>query len=91
MIAGVIGARKPQYDIWGNTVNVASRMESTGELGKIQVLTPGTKEESAPGEGTWPLTGAQPLSPRGTGAVLLAGLPAVPQLLQTRSFPSLPR
>lgn len=37
MIAGVIGARKPQYDIWGNTVNVASRMESTGELGKIQV------------------------------------------------------
>ncbi len=39
VIAGVIGARKPQYDIWGNTVNVASRMESTGELGKIQVCT----------------------------------------------------
>lgn len=38
VIAGVIGARKPQYDIWGNTVNVASRMESTGELGRIQVL-----------------------------------------------------
>nr|XP_023675798.1 adenylate cyclase type 2-like isoform X2 [Paramormyrops kingsleyae] len=37
VIAGVIGANKPQYDIWGNTVNVASRMESTGELGKIQV------------------------------------------------------
>ncbi|XP_026149096.1 adenylate cyclase type 7 isoform X2 [Mastacembelus armatus] len=37
VIAGVIGARKPQYDIWGNIVNVASRMESTGELGKIQV------------------------------------------------------
>ncbi|XP_077443943.1 adenylate cyclase type 7 isoform X1 [Stigmatopora argus] len=37
VIAGVIGSRKPQYDIWGNTVNVASRMESTGELGKIQV------------------------------------------------------
>ncbi|XP_034535742.1 adenylate cyclase type 7 isoform X1 [Notolabrus celidotus] len=37
VIAGVIGARKPQYDIWGNTVNVASRMESTGELGKIQL------------------------------------------------------
>lgn len=37
MIAGVIGAHKPQYDIWGNTVNVASRMDSTGVLDKIQV------------------------------------------------------
>ncbi|KAM7015510.1 adenylate cyclase type 7 [Tautogolabrus adspersus] len=43
VIAGVIGARKPQYDIWGNTVNVASRMESTGELGKIQVTEETTK------------------------------------------------
>lgn len=39
-MAGVIGAQKPQYDIWGNTVNVASRMESTGVLGKIQVREP---------------------------------------------------
>ncbi|NXJ86571.1 ADCY6 cyclase, partial [Trogon melanurus] len=30
VVAGVIGARKPQYDIWGNTVNVSSRMDSTG-------------------------------------------------------------
>ncbi|XP_055387228.1 adenylate cyclase type 3 [Condylostylus longicornis] len=37
IIAGVIGARKPHYDIWGNTVNVASRMESTGKAGYIQV------------------------------------------------------
>lgn len=38
VIAGVIGAQKPQYDIWGNTVNVASRMDSTGVLDKIQVI-----------------------------------------------------
>ncbi|XP_048475065.1 adenylate cyclase type 2 [Rhincodon typus] len=37
VVAGVIGAQKPQYDIWGNSVNVASRMDSTGVLGKIQV------------------------------------------------------
>ncbi|XP_018574325.1 adenylate cyclase type 2 isoform X2 [Anoplophora glabripennis] len=35
-IAGVVGAQKPQYDIWGNTVNVASRMDSCGILGRIQ-------------------------------------------------------
>ncbi|XP_067884526.1 adenylate cyclase type 3 isoform X2 [Heterodontus francisci] len=38
VLAGVIGARKPHYDIWGNTVNVASRMESTGQMGNIQVV-----------------------------------------------------
>ncbi|XP_059142255.1 adenylate cyclase type 3-like isoform X2 [Physella acuta] len=38
IIAGVIGARKPHYDIWGNTVNVSSRMESTGQAGRIQVV-----------------------------------------------------
>lgn len=37
VIAGVVGAQKPQYDIWSNTVNVASRMDSCGEMGRIQV------------------------------------------------------
>ena len=36
VIAGVVGAQKPLYDIWGNSVNVASRMDYTGVLGKIQ-------------------------------------------------------
>jgi len=36
-VAGVIGVKKPHYDIWGNTVNVASRMDTTGVLDCIQV------------------------------------------------------
>ncbi|CAI5451032.1 unnamed protein product [Caenorhabditis angaria] len=37
VVAGVIGIDKPHYDIWGNSVNVASRMDSSGVPGKIQV------------------------------------------------------
>lgn len=35
--AGVVGSIKPLYDIWGHAVNMASRMDSTGLTGKIQV------------------------------------------------------
>ena len=37
VVSGVIGAKKPLFDIWGDTVNFASRMDSTGVNGKVQV------------------------------------------------------
>jgi class 3 adenylate cyclase len=37
VIAGVIGKKKFAYDIWGDTVNIASRMESAGAVGKINI------------------------------------------------------
>jgi adenylate cyclase len=39
LVAGVIGRSKFQYDLWGDTVNVASRMESHGVPGKVQVTS----------------------------------------------------
>ncbi len=37
VIAGVVGVKKFQYDIWGDTVNTASRLESCGEIGKVNI------------------------------------------------------
>jgi len=37
VVAGIVGLKKFQYDIWGDTVNTASRIESSGEEGKVNI------------------------------------------------------
>lgn len=37
VVAGIVGAKKFAYDIWGDTVNIANRMEAAGEAGKVNI------------------------------------------------------
>src|SRR5690554_2692839 len=37
VVAGIVGVKKFQYDLWGDTVNTASRVESAGQVGKVNI------------------------------------------------------
>jgi class 3 adenylate cyclase len=37
VVAGIVGIKKFAYDIWGDTVNIASRMETSGEAGRVNI------------------------------------------------------
>jgi adenylate cyclase len=63
VVAGVVGTRKFFYDVWGDAVNTAARMEQTGEAGKIQVAP----ETQARLTGNFVLEERGPIDVRGKG------------------------
>ena len=63
--AGVIGTDKPVYDVWGDTVNVASRMESTGVVGRVQL----SEATASALEGAYPLVRRRGVAVKGKGSV----------------------
>jgi class 3 adenylate cyclase len=73
LVAGVIGKDKLAYDLWGDTVNVASRMESQGMPGRIQV-SEATAERLTTGVGLEP-RGTIEVRNRGPMRVLLVSTP----------------
>jgi class 3 adenylate cyclase len=66
VVAGVIGHQKFSYDIWGDVVNVASRMESNGVVNKIQV-TPAVREKL---DGLYEFEEREPIPIKGKGMMV---------------------
>lgn len=83
VIAGIIGVHKFVYDVWGNTVNVASRMESYGSPGRIHM----SAETAARLGGRFPLEARGILTIRGMGEMETFFLAQPPQGGEKRPCP----
>ncbi len=80
VVAGIIGLKKFSYDLWGDTINVASRMETAGLAGKIQV----TEEVYRRLKDRYSFQERGPVEIKGRGEMLAYFLEAREQLRQTR-------
>jgi adenylate cyclase len=65
LVAGVIGKHKFSYDVWGETVNIASRLETTSEPGRIHI-SEATARALGPG---WRVAPRGPIALKGTGTI----------------------
>ena len=65
VVAGIVGVKKFQYDIWGDTVNTASRMESSGEVGHVNISESTYREIAS--QRDWRFTPRGKVSVKGKG------------------------
>ena len=77
VVAGGIGTSKFQYDIWGDTVNTAARMESHSEIGRIQISE--STYELVKGEFT--TTPRGPIEIKGKGTLATWWLGPIPAMV----------
>jgi PAS domain S-box-containing protein len=65
VVAGIVGTRRFHYDVWGDAVNIAARMETTGEVGKIHISS-GFAERLG---NKFPLKKRDPINIKGKGTM----------------------